>query len=153
VAWLSFNVRRPKSRVLNLSNPQSKWIFAASREMDAVLDFAKLMTLLPTFQRQQLLARVARPLESLRRLNRDHFSGSSYIEQGISDLQAGCHTIASFSSEESRLDGQGVCPVCGAPITDLSERHWMTYCAHCLEPVSEARNRLCGQKGFGTDAI
>lgn len=73
--------------MLDLKHPQTKWIFDTSREDDAILSFSKLMTLLPTTQRQQILSRVARPIERLRRLNREHFGASSFIERAISDLE------------------------------------------------------------------
>ena len=56
--------------MLDLNHPQTRWIMAASRDSDAVLTFAELMTLLP---------RVTRPIERLRQLNRDHFDATSVI--------------------------------------------------------------------------
>jgi len=139
--------------MLDLNNPQSRWIMKASREEDAVLTFAKLMTLLPTSERQQLLARIARPIEHLRRLNREHFDSSSFIERAIADLEGGCRAVASFQSTESRLDGHGTCPVCGSVITDLPDYHDMTYCGPCLDTIADARQRLDSSEGFGTYAI
>ena len=139
--------------MLDLKHPQTKWIFDASREDAAILSFAKLMTLLPTPQRQQILSRVARPIERLRRLNREHFGASSFIERAISDLEAGCHSIASLQSTESRLDGRGTCPVCGSEINHIPEYHDMTYCRQCLSALDDARQRLESSEGFGTYAI
>jgi len=138
--------------MLDLKHPQTKWIFDAAHEGDAILGFAKLMTLLPP-QRQQLLPRVARPIERLRRLNREHFDASSFIERAISDLEAGCKSIASLPSTESRLDGRGPCPVCGSAIKHLPEYYDMTYCGHCLKTIADARERLASSEGFGTSAI
>jgi hypothetical protein len=139
--------------MLDLKHPQTKWIFAASREEDAILSFAKLMTLLPTPQRQQILSRVARPIERLRQLNREQFGASSFIESAISDLGSGCHAIAGLQSTESRLDGHGNCPVCGSEIFDLPEYHGMPCCRRCLELIADARQRLESLEGFGTYAI
>ena len=125
---------------------------AVSREDDVILSFAKLMTLLPTLERQQLLFRVARPIERLRRLNREHFKASPFIEHAISDLEAGCKTIASLQSTESRLDGCGNCPICGFAITDMPEYNDI-YCGHCLGSIRDARERLESSEGFGTFAI
>ena len=139
--------------MLDLKHPQTQWIFDASREDDAILSFAKLMTLLPTPQRQQLLQRIARPIVRLRRLNREHFGASPFIERAISDLEAGCQSIASLQSTESHLDGQGTCPVCGSAIKHLPEYHDMTYCGHCLSTIDDARKRLASSEGFGMWAI
>ena len=139
--------------MLDVKHPQTKWIFDASREADAILSFAKLMTLLPTPQRQQLLLRVTRPIDQLRRLNREHFGASSFIDRAISDLEAGCQSIASLQSTESHLDGRGTCPVCGAAIKHLPEYHDTTYCGQCLRALDDARGRLDSAEGFGTWAI
>jgi hypothetical protein len=138
--------------MLNRNHPQTKWIFAASRHDDAVLTLAKLMTLLPTIERQQLLGRIARHIERLHRLNREHFNASAFIERAISDLESACRSIANLQSGESRLDGRGTCPVCSSAITDLPD-HDDVYCARCLDIVSDARRRLDSSEGFGTWAI
>jgi hypothetical protein len=149
------SVRRLRTHynMLDLKHPQTQWIFDASREEDAILSFAKLMTLVPTPQRQQLLPRIARPIARLRRLNHEHFGGSSFIERAISDLEAGCQSIASLQSTESRLDGHGTCPVCASTIKHLPEYHDMTYCSHCLSKIDDARERLASSEAFGTWAI
>lgn len=121
--------------------------------MDAILGFAQLMTLLPTQQRQQLLLRVARPFDRLRRLNREHFGASAFIDRAISDLEAGCRGIANLQSTESHLDGRGNCPVCASAITHLPEYHHMTYCGQCMRALDDPRERLNGPEGFGTWAI
>jgi len=139
--------------MLDLNHPQTHWIFMASRESDAILTFAKLMTLLPTPERQQLLSRVARPIERLRQLNYDHFEASPFIELAIFDLEEGLHSIASLQSSESRLDGSGSCPVCGSPISDLPDYDDMTYCGSCLNIIADPRERLASGEGFGTFAI
>ena len=139
--------------MLDLSHPKSRWVFDASHQGDAILTFAKLMTLLPTPQREQLLLRIARPIERLRHLNREHFDASSFIERAISDLEAGCKSIASLQSSESRLDGRGTCPVCGCAIEDLPEYSDMTYCGQCLKAIDDPRKRLASGKGFCTFAI
>lgn len=139
--------------MLDRSHPQSRWIIKASHEEGHVLTLAKLMTLLPTQQRQQLLPRVARPIARLRLLNRDHFGASPFIEQAISDLDASCRTVAELPSTSSRLDGQGSCPVCETAITDLPDLFDMTYCSKCLEHIKDARERLDSERGFGTCAI
>ena len=139
--------------MLDLNHPQTQWRFSASREGDAILDFAKLMTLLPTPQRQQLLLRIARPIARLHRLNREHFGASSFIERAILDLEVGCQTIANLQSTESRLDGRGTCPVCGSAIKHLPEYHDITYCERCILLINDARERLASSEGFGTWAI
>lgn len=139
--------------MLDLNHPQSRWILAASHEDAAILTLAKLMTLLPTPQRQQLLPRIARPITRLRRLNHEHFGASTFIDHAITDLEAGCRMIASLPSSESRLDGRGMCPVCNTPLTDLPDYFDMTYCRQCLDHIAHARQRLSSGDGFGTDAI
>jgi hypothetical protein len=139
--------------MLDFKHPQTRWIFDASRECDAILGFAKLMTLLPTSQRQQLLPRIARPISHLSQLNTEHFGASPFIERAISDLEAGCEAIASLQSTESRLDGRGTCPVCDSAIKHIPEYDDMTYCGHCLSTIDDARERLASSEGFGTWAI
>src|SRR5688572_26364071 len=115
--------------MLDLRNPQSQWIFAASRHDSAILALSKLMTLIPTLQRAQILVRIAYPIARLRKLNHEHFGASPFIETAISDLETGCRAIAEFQSSESRLDGQGNCPVCSSPITHMPHEDYdMTYC-------------------------
>jgi hypothetical protein len=137
----------------DLNNPKNQATFAAAREGDAILSFAKLMTLLPTPQRLQVLARIAVPIRRLRKLNHDHFGDSPTIESAISDLEAGCRTIAAFQSSESRLDGQGACPVCSSAITHNTKWYDMTYCNKCLDPIMDARECLASTNGFGTCLI
>lgn len=133
--------------MLDLKNPQSMRIIEASRADDAILELAKLMTLLPTAQRQQVLVRIAEPIEKLHRLNREHFGNSDFIEKAITDLEIGCKTIASLESTESRLDGIGVCPVCGTDIGGL-RKHSAPYCGKCLAAISDARERIESENGF-----
>jgi hypothetical protein len=139
--------------MLNLDHPQSNWIIAASHENDAILNFAKLMTLLPTPQRQELLPRVARHIKRLRRYNREHFNASVFIDGAIVELETGCTVIANLKSSESRLSGQGTCPVCSSPITDLPDYSDMTYCETCLGNFHHARQLLGSPNGFGFCAI
>jgi len=139
--------------MLDFNHPQARWRFAASRENDAILTFTKLMTLLPSPLRQQLLPRISRHLERLRRINREHFAASEFIDHAISDLEIGYKHIANLQSNESRLDGHGVCPVCGSEITDLADYSDMTYCNTCLDHIQDPRQRLASFDGFGFDAI
>jgi hypothetical protein len=139
--------------MLDPNHPLTRWRFDVSHEEDAVLNLTKLMTLLPTHERRQLLSRIRRHIERLRRLNLEGFGGSDFIERAISDLEAGCNTIADFQSTESRLDGRGTCPVCHTAITDMPKYHHMTYCGQCLKIISDAMDRLGGFDGFGTDRI
>ncbi len=136
-----------------VSHPKQRWIFAASREDDAILTLTKLMTLLPTHQRQRLLRRVDRHLERLRAINNKHFDASPFIDSAINDLESGCRHIASLQSTESRLDGLGTCPVCSSAISDLPDHADMTYCGTCLNTIQDARLRLETEEGFSTGAI
>lgn len=137
--------------MLDTSDPQSRFIFEAARHEDEVLELAKLMTLLPTVQRQQLLTRIERPLASMRELNVKRFGGSDVIAKAIDALEQACGTIARFQSVESRLDGCGNCPVCGSTIIDLKDYPYSTpYCGTCLKPIDEPRALLEGDDGFQT---
>src|SRR5215212_4788898 len=104
--------------MLDLNHPMTRWTFAASREKDAVLSLAKLMTLLPTAQRQQVFKRLRRHIQRLQRLNEKYFENSPFIIRALEDLEAGCKTIAGFECTESRLDGEGSCPICRSAISD-----------------------------------
>jgi hypothetical protein len=140
--------------MLDLNHPQSQSVFAAARHTDAILELSKLKTLVPTPQRAEILARIEYPISRLRKLNRERFGASSFIDRAISDLEAGCRAIAESRSSESRLDGRGNCPVCGSQITHLPHQgHDMTYCGTCLERIFNARQRLASRKGFCTFAI
>ena len=139
--------------MLDYDHPQSQWIVAASRQLDAILEHTKLMTLLPTEQRRQILGRVTDPIERLRKLNKEHFDASAFIEDTLSNLEASCSALASLQSTESRLDGHGACPVCGTGITHFPEYFNMTYCGLCHAPVQNALQSVESAEGFGTFAI
>jgi hypothetical protein len=107
--------------MLNLDHPHSKHVFAAARLEDAVLDLAKLMTLVPSTRRRELLEECQQTLGKMRTLNSEHFESSVFISAAISELDESLAQMAELKNGsiiEDRSAGEGCCAACGAKITE-----------------------------------
>jgi hypothetical protein len=145
--------------MLNLDHPQSKHVFAASNLEDFVLERAKLMTVVPSARRRELLGECEPKLAAMRTLNAEHFDNSKNISEGIDDLTRRLNQLANLGNGQvtsDRSNGEGNCLVCGTAIKSfvaVASLPREIYCGHCLDIVMPAISKLRSFDAFGTDAI
>lgn len=142
--------------MLDLNHPMSEHIFRASGLLDGLLKAGQRMSVSPSPDRVDLLAKCLPRLDELRELARAQFpSRARFIVVAVDELEAGLRTLAGLGGgqiAEDRRDGSGDCPVCGTTIT-LYPKHGLVLCGKCDELFMSAHQKLCGFDGFGTDAI
>jgi hypothetical protein len=145
--------------MLNLDHPQSKHIFAASNLEDFILERAKLMTLVPSARRRELLGDCEPKLAAMRDPNKEHFENSKVISEAIDDLARRLNQLANLGNGQVTSDhsnGEGNCSVCGTAIKNfvfVASLPREIYCGHCLDIVMPAIEKLRSEDGFGTWAI
>jgi hypothetical protein len=145
--------------MLNLDHPQSKHVFAASNLEDSVFERAKLMTLVPSARRRELLGECEPKLAAMRTLNTEHFDNSERISEVIDDLARRLNQLANLGNGQVSSDhskGEGNCSVCGTAIKNFVAVPSLPreiYCGRCLDIVMPAIEKLRSDDGFGTWAI
>jgi hypothetical protein len=150
--------------MLDLSNPHSEHIFAASREMDRILMVAHKMTVASSEKRRILFELTKAPIDSLLELNQKHFGNSESIRGRIAMLAKSLLTLRNLNDGQIIVDlsdGFGDCPYCSSPITRFQPQYkpkhddpWLIYCPECSDMYIKPLEKLslCGV-GFGTEAI
>jgi hypothetical protein len=150
--------------MLDLDHPQTPHIFAASNQLDMVLDFCKRISISHSSGRGRMLEIVRPCFAALRWLNGERFGNSPAIAAGITDLERAADQLARLGDgwAEWPAGAPSACPVCGAPITNygvyeptpglkVPKERW---CSPCLDVIMPALRRLrSGSGGFGTGAI
>ena len=144
--------------MLDMSNPRAADIFAASRQMDLILEFCKVLTLGRTAARRQFTLRIMQPaFAALRWLNAEHFARSPAIEFAIAELQAGAAAIANMEMGDPPPGADQppkTCPACGTPLMQPTQYSPTPYCSKCLDLIMPGLLKLRhSEGGFGTEAI
>lgn len=86
--------------MLDLSHPQSEYIFAAARLEDAVQKVAiKIIGAAPS-ARAEMLVEAKELTASMRDLNAKHFRNSAVINSGVDSLEAALRELASASAPQ-----------------------------------------------------
>jgi hypothetical protein len=143
--------------MLVLDHPRTPHVFAASKQLDLILDYCKLITLQDTSAGRQFMLEVIRPaFAALRWLNLERFGGSSEIRSGIDQLELEASALAglpSFASGRSK-HAKTRCPACGDSPTSPSQYDPRSYCRTCLDLIIDGLSRVrSSEGGFGADAI
>jgi hypothetical protein len=141
--------------VLNLDHPQSAHIFAAARQIDLIVDYAKRISLEDADGRQFMNKVVAPCFAALHWLNENHFENDQGIHQRIADLQSALSKLSSVSAAHSDSPSdRKTCPVCKQALKKPSQYDPTPYCPGCLAAIMQPLSRLqSSEAGFGTDAI
>jgi hypothetical protein len=151
--------------MLDLNHPQTPHVFAASRQLDMILDSCKRISISASKGRLDLLEVVRPCFAALRWLNAERFGASPVIAAGITNLERAAERLARLGDGRVQWPAGEVpsaCPVCGEPVTTygvyeprpglrVPRERW---CSPCLDVIMPALERLrSGSEGFGTSAI
>lgn len=137
--------------MLELNHPQTAHVFAASQQLDLIVDYAKRITLSETKGRKFMLEVVRPAFVALRWLTAERFDGKSTIADGIAELERQLEQLANLPVRDSykRELPPTECPVCGRR---PSEYDPVSYCSSCVELVIPGKERLeSAKKGFGIE--
>jgi hypothetical protein len=131
-------------------------VFAASRQLDLILDYCKRISLSGVDGRRFMLE-VTRPaFAALRWLAAHRFANEPSIADGIAKLERQAEQLAGLPLRDPDHRGGPArrCPACGARPTAPSKYDPISYCSSCLDLIMPGLRQLesC-QEGFGTDAI
>ncbi|MDY3555565.1 hypothetical protein R5W24_004708 [Gemmata sp. JC717] len=151
--------------MLDLDHPQSRHVFAASQQLDLILDYLKRITYVGSKERLALLEIIRPCFAALRWLQAQRFAGESRIAAGIDELEQAAEQLARLRDSRAEWLGGELptdCPVCRQPLTTygvyeprpglkVPKERW---CSPCLEVAMPALQRVqSSHEGFGTDAI
>jgi len=150
--------------MLDPSDPQTKHIQAAAREMDRIRMLAQKMTVASSDTRRLLFQLTKAPIEDLLSLNAKQFDNSESIRGRIAMLAKSLLTLRNLGDSNihiDRSDGVGDCPFCDTPITRFQpqenptqEDPWRIYCSQCTAIYSTEMERLAAPAlGFGTEKM
>jgi hypothetical protein len=142
--------------MLDLDHPRTQHIFAASHQLDMILDMCKRITLSSVKGRRFRLEGIRQAFATLRWLAAHRFADEPHIADGIAELERQAEQLAALSlcHPISRDSLPERCPVCGDTLILPSEYSPTGYCSSCLGVIRAAlqRVRSC-EEGFGTEAI
>jgi len=148
--------------MLDLDHPQTPHVFAASRQLDLILDYCKRISYADSKSRLQMLEIIRPCFAALCWLQAQRFADEPYIAAGIDNLERQVERLAGLGSGKASWGGGELpakCPVCGEKLTlygvyepspglKVPKERW---CSPCLGVVMPAMQRV--EEGFGTDAI
>jgi hypothetical protein len=138
--------------MLDLTNPKSAHIFAASRQLDVILGTCKEITTIQGDRRFFRLEVVRPTFAALRWLNAQRFGNSQSIEEAIDELERQADALAALpTSPAITLASPIICPSCGGELTKPHQYNPQPYCSPCLQMIMPSHGRL--DQGFGTWAI
>ena len=89
--------------MLDLNDPHSKYIFAAARLEDAILNVAKRIIAARPSERVELLRECEEILASMHRLAVDHFAHSHSLPPMINELHDALRALAESGSPDFRM--------------------------------------------------
>lgn len=142
--------------MLDLDHPLTPSVFAASTQLDLILDYCKKITLSGTSGRRFMLEVIRPAFAALRWLAANRFGDQSRIPDGIAELERQVKTLAELPLRDPNHRGGPAahCPACGGAPTVPSEYDRISYCSPCLNVIMPGlmRVRSC-KEGFGTQAI
>jgi hypothetical protein len=142
--------------MLNLGDPQTPHIFAASGQLDLIVEYCRKISLVGAAQRR-FLVEVARPaFAALRWLAANRFAAEPHIMDRISDLERQVDQLAGLPLRDPDHEGGPAarCPACGGKPTKPHKYNPIPCCPSCVDLIVPAlqRVRSCAE-GFGTEAI
>src|SRR5262245_10328470 len=101
--------------MLDLDHPQTPHVFAASRQIDLILDYAKRITLSGTAGRQFMLEVIRPAFAALRWLNTARFENAAEITEAITELEQQMEKLVGMQLLDPHHRGgpASECPACG----------------------------------------
>ena len=141
--------------MLDLDHPRSAHVFAASKQIDLILDYAKRISFDAGRGRLFMNSVVAPCFAALHWLNENHFDNDHDIRERITELQSALNRLATArtANRDSPFERKN-CPVCAHVLTEPSQYDPIPYCPDCLDKIMPALSRLWScDGGFGTEAI
>jgi hypothetical protein len=149
--------------VINIEHPDAPYIFAASRQLDLIVDYMRRITV-SDGQHRRFLLEVVRPcFEALRWIATERFGGDPEAVAALGELEQQAEKLAALGSDKpERITGElpSDCIVCGRRFDHLGwykpfgwfrRRPTDHYCDSCMVLVRPAFDRA--RTAFGCYAI
>jgi len=152
--------------MLDLDHPQTPHVFAASRQLDLILEYLKRITYAASPGRLQMLEIIRPCFAALRWLQAQRFADEPHIAAGIDELERAAERLAQLGDGRAEWSADDMppskCPVCRRSLTThgvyepwpgfkVPKERW---CSPCMDAAMTALERVrSGHDGFGTDAI
>ena len=142
--------------MLDLDHPRTPHVFAASWQLDLILDYCKRISLSGAASRRFMLEVIRPAFAALRWLAANRFADEPHIAKGIAELEQQVEQLAGLPLRDPDHRGgpAATCPACGEKPTSPSKYDPTGYCLPCLDIIMPGlqRVRSC-DRGFGTEAI
>ncbi len=142
--------------MLDLDHPRTPSVFAASTQLDFILEDCKRMTLTDTRGRRFRLENIRPAFAALRWLASERFADASHLPAAIDELERQVEQLAELPLRDSGrwVGSAAFCPACGATPREPDKYDPIRYCSPCLGVIMPGlqRVRSC-EEGFGTEAI
>src|SRR5688572_1927726 len=107
--------------MLDLDHPRTPHVFAASRQLDLILDYLKRISFADSKERLHLLEIIRPCFAALRWLQAQRFADEPHIAAGIGELERAAEQLARLGDGRAEWSADGVlpsrCPVCRQPLT------------------------------------
>jgi hypothetical protein len=143
--------------VLDLDDPRTPHIFAASWQLDFILDNVKRISLSDKRSRLFTLEVIRPAFAALRWLNKTRFGQSPKIANNIDELERQTEKLANLSLQcpgQLLLGYPDNCPVCGEFRQGPNEYDPRPYCSACLDVIMPSLSSVQScEEGFHTEAI
>lgn len=142
--------------MLDLDHPRTPLVFAASTQIDLILDYCKRITLSGASGRRFMLEVVRPAFAALRWLAEHRFTDEPHIAEGLSELERQVEQLVGLplSDPDHRGGPAARCPACGGKPTTPSQYDPTAYCSPCLDVIVPGLLRVQScEEGFGTEAI
>jgi hypothetical protein len=152
--------------MLDLNHPRTPHVFAASRQLDLILDYLKRITYADCRGRVQMLEIIRPCFAALRWLQAERFADEPHIAAGIDELERAAERVALLGDGRAEWSADEMppskCPVCRQPLTTygvyeprpgfkVPKERW---CSPCMGVAMPALQRVrSSHEGFGTEAI
>ena len=140
--------------MLDLDHPRTPDVFAASRQLDLILDCCKRITLTGAAGRRFMVGVIRPSFAALRWPAEHRFNDQPNLTDGIAELERQVEQLAALPLRDAEGEGRARCPSCGGAATVPHRYDQVSCCLHCLGVIQPGMRRLCScEEGFGTDAI
>ncbi len=139
--------------MLDLEHPQTPHIFAASRQLDLILDYCKRISISRTGGRRFMLEVIRPAFAALRWLITARFGAYAEIDSAIAELEHQAEALAGtpLADPDPRAGIPAYCPACGGKLMEPDRYDPIPYCSGCLGVVMPGLQKC--RRQFGTDAI
>ncbi len=142
--------------MLDLNHPQTPSVFAASTQLDFILEDCKRMTLIDSRGRQFRLENIRPAFAALRWLAHERFADVPQLPAAIDELERQAARLAELPLRRAEpWVGQALpCPACEAVPIEPNEYDSIRYCSQCLDTIMPGLMRVRSlEEGFRTEAI